>query len=84
VEAAASGWGVAMAREDFIVGDLEAGRLVVPFAARLPSSRAWFLISFSDPPPHVAAFRAWLLGQARSSRAAVKPRRAARRARRRA
>ena len=76
VEAAASGWGVAMAREDFIVGDLEAGRLVVPFAARLPSSRAWFLISFADPPPHVAAFRAWLLGQARSSRAAVKPRRA--------
>ena len=78
VEAAASGWGVAMAREDFIYGDLEAGRLVTPFARRLPSRRAWFLVSFRQPPPHVAAFREWLLGQARASRATAKPPRASR------
>lgn len=68
VEAAASGWGFAMAREDFITGDLESGRLVAPFALRLPSRAAWFLVSFTHPPPHVAAFRAWLLGEARRSR----------------
>jgi len=78
VEAAASGWGVALAREDFIFGDLESGRLLAPFSHRLASRRAWFLVSFRDPPAHVAAFRDWLLGQARASRATAKPPRASR------
>jgi DNA-binding transcriptional LysR family regulator len=71
VEAAASGWGFAMAREDFIIGDLEAGRLVAPFALRLQSSKAWYLVSFTHPPPHVAAFRAWLIEEARRGRAVM-------------
>jgi LysR family glycine cleavage system transcriptional activator len=69
VEAAASGWGFAMAREDFITGALESGRLAVPFTLRLQSNMAWYLVTFTRPRPHVAAFRAWLIEEARRGRA---------------
>ena len=71
VEAAANGWGFAMAREDFIAGDLESGRLVAPFTLRLQSSMAWYLVSSARPPAHVAAFRAWLIEEARRGRAVM-------------
>ena len=71
VEAATSGWGFAMAREDFIIGDLESGRLVAPSASSLQSSKAWYLVTFTHPPPHVAAFRTWLLEEARRGRAVM-------------
>ncbi len=68
VEAAVSGWGVALAREDFIAGDLGSKRLIIPFKQRLPSNSAWYLVSFKHPRAHVAAFRRWLLVQARTAR----------------
>jgi LysR family glycine cleavage system transcriptional activator len=71
VEAAANGWGFAMAREDFITVALESGRLAAPFKLRLQSNMAWYLVTFTRPPTHVAAFRTWLIDEARRGRAVV-------------
>lgn len=71
VEAAVSGWGVALAREDFVAAELGSGRLVTPFEHRLPSWSGWFIITPRQPSPHVRAFQQWLLAEAKSQRGPI-------------
>jgi LysR family glycine cleavage system transcriptional activator len=66
IQAALDGLGVALAHEALIADDLAAGRLVAPFALRLPAGQAYYLVS---PPkavkrPDAMAFRAWLRQEA--------------------
>jgi LysR family glycine cleavage system transcriptional activator len=63
IQAAIEGLGVALGRSVLVKGDLEAGRLVRPFATALPSESAYYLVY---PPelenaPKIKAFREWLL-----------------------
>lgn len=65
VEAALDGQGVALALQPLVESDLAAGRLIEPFALRVPSPYAYYLVmrkAVATRAP-VAAFRAWLLGQ---------------------
>jgi LysR family glycine cleavage system transcriptional activator len=72
VAAAVEGQGVALARRSLAVDDLAAGRLVLPFpqVRPMPTGRAYFAVGprASFARPHVAAFRDWLLGEARALR----------------
>ncbi len=66
IQAAIEGLGVALGRSVLVKGDLEAGRLVRPFATALPSESAYYLVY---PPelenaPKIKAFREWLLATA--------------------
>lgn len=67
-EAAVHGWGFAMGRVGFIEADLAAGRLVAPFALRLPSPSAWVLLTtHTTSKPQVAVVRDWMIQEARTS-----------------
>jgi len=67
-EAAAQGWGVALGRIGFIESDVAAGRLVTPFATRLPCERQWVLLSaHGSRNPMVPVMRAYLTGEAAAS-----------------
>jgi LysR family glycine cleavage system transcriptional activator len=66
IQAAIEGLGVALGRSVLVKGDLEAGRLVRPFATALASESAYYLVY---PPelenaPKIKAFREWLLATA--------------------
>jgi LysR family transcriptional regulator, glycine cleavage system transcriptional activator len=66
IQAAIEGLGVALGRSALVKGDLQAGRLVRPFAASLPAESAFYLVY---PPelenePKVKAFRDWLIATA--------------------
>jgi LysR family glycine cleavage system transcriptional activator len=66
IQAAIEGLGVALGRSVLVKGDLDAGRLVRPFATALPSESAYYLVY---PPelenaPKIKAFREWLLAMA--------------------
>ncbi len=68
IQAAIEGLGVALGRSVLVKGDLDAGRLVRPFATSLPGGSAYALVY---PPelenaPKVKAFREWLLAEAGS------------------
>jgi len=66
LEAAIEGLGVALAVKPLLCGEIEAGRLVVPFDIASPASWAYFLVtpeSDADKAP-VAAFREWVLAEA--------------------
>jgi LysR family glycine cleavage system transcriptional activator len=68
VEAAAQGAGVAMGRSAFLAEELANGRLVAPFSLRLPGRSAWFLLtSRGASGRRVAAFREWILDEARGA-----------------
>jgi LysR family glycine cleavage system transcriptional activator len=69
-EAALDGQGVVLALDALIRGDVAAGRLVTPFAVTLPTRYAYHLVvpEVLAERPAVAAFRAWLLEQARAER----------------
>lgn len=62
IESAVDGQGVAVVPDFLVAGDLRSGRLVAPFAVRLPQRRRWYLMCRSDraDQPSVVAFREWL------------------------
>ncbi len=67
IEAAMAGQGVALARGVLAADELAAGRLVRPFTLSLPTEYAYYLVCPRDmaEQPKIAAFREWLLGEAR-------------------
>jgi len=71
VQAALDGHGVALVGDILVADDLAAGRLVRPFDPSLstPLTFSYYLLTpkDSDEQPKVAAFRDWLLEEARSS-----------------
>lgn len=66
LEAAADGLGVALAMPQIAALDLASGRLVAPFALRLPIASAYYLVCAGDrcDRSDVAAFRDWILQEA--------------------
>ena len=72
VQAALDGQGVALIGDMLVADDLASGRLVRPFDPSLstPLTFSYYLLSAKDSAeqPKVAAFRAWLLEEARASR----------------
>jgi len=72
VQAALDGHGVALIGDILVADDLAAGHLVHPFDSRLstPLKFSFYLLSAKDSAeqPKVAAFRDWLLEEARASR----------------
>ena len=62
IEAAVAGKGVALAKSQLALADLEAARLVIPFDMTTPSAFSYHIV---HPPsrensPAVKAFKAWL------------------------
>jgi LysR family glycine cleavage system transcriptional activator len=68
IQAAVTGQGVALARGVLAADELAAGRLVRPFTLSLPTAYAYYFVCPEDTAeqPKIAAFREWLLGEARS------------------
>ena len=67
VQAALEGHGVALVNSALVADDLAAGRLVKAFELAMPVSFSYFIVcpEFAAERPKVAAFRSWILGQAR-------------------
>src|SRR5215213_5222140 len=65
LQAAASGQGVALATSVLIGGELEAGRLVRPFAEEVKGPHSYYLVcpEATAGRSNVAAFREWLLAE---------------------
>ncbi len=65
LQAAASGQGVALATSVLIGGELEAGRLVRPFAEEVKGPHSYYLVcpEATANRRNVAAFREWLLAE---------------------
>jgi LysR family glycine cleavage system transcriptional activator len=68
LDAAAEGQGVALGRSALVAADLAAGRLVKPFDISLPFALTHYLVcpEATADRPKIAAFRAWLLAEARA------------------
>lgn len=66
IQAAIEGLGVALGRSVLVKGDLDAGRLVRPFATTLPGGSAYYLVYSPEleNAPKIKAFREWLLATA--------------------
>lgn len=75
LQAAIDGQGVALALEPLAQADIAAGRLMRPFDLRLPLDRAYHAIYLAETAhePDIAAFRRWLLAEARSAGLAGAP-----------
>lgn len=71
VEAAINGQGVALVGDVLVADDIAAGRLVRPFELSFPVNFAYYIVCprVTAERPRVVAFREWLLGEARVSRA---------------
>ena len=71
IQAAMAGQGVALARGVLAADELAAGRLVRPFKLSLPTEYAYYFVSPEDTAeqPKIAAFREWLLAEARGENA---------------
>ena len=65
--AAVEGQGVVLSIKALASDDIAAGRLVIPFDIGLPLEYAYYLITLEEVTdhPHTAAFRAWLIEEAR-------------------
>ncbi len=66
IQAAVSGMGVALGRSPLVEDELQSGRLIAPFDAKLKSSSAYYIVcppEYSDR-PRIKAFLNWLLGEA--------------------
>jgi LysR family glycine cleavage system transcriptional activator len=63
VQAAIDGLGVAMGRTSYVEADLAAGRLVAPFATKLPDDWGFYLVApiATAETPKIAAFRQWMI-----------------------
>ncbi len=72
VQAAIDGQGVALARSAHVEDDLASGRLIKLFDVYSPSNVKYYLVCplGNEEHPRIAAFRAWLLGEAVISQAA--------------
>ena len=70
VEAALEGQGVVLALPPLVEADIAAGRLIVPFPLAVPSPYAYYLVmpEVIAERPSVAAFRHWLLGEAKTNK----------------
>jgi LysR family transcriptional regulator, glycine cleavage system transcriptional activator len=66
IDAAIDGQGMALARSALAARDLIAGRIVPPFAATLPLTSGYWIVSprATSELPKIAAFREWLLAEA--------------------
>ena len=66
-QAAAEGHGVALISSVIVADDLAADRLCKPFTLSLPKSFAYYVVSTeaAAEQPKVAAFRAWILAEAK-------------------
>jgi LysR family glycine cleavage system transcriptional activator len=66
LQAAADGLGVALAMDVLAAQDIAAGRLVAPFALKVPLPLAYYVVSpgAAAGRPQVVAFREWLLHEA--------------------
>lgn len=69
LQAAADGLGVALVMDVLAADDIAAGRLAAPFDLKLPLPGAYYVVSpvARAELPHVAAFREWLLREARTA-----------------
>jgi DNA-binding transcriptional LysR family regulator len=69
LQAAVDGQGVALARERFAIADLEAGRLVRPFAKAVPIGTAYWLVlpKRGELTRSARTFCAWLREEAKSA-----------------
>jgi len=67
IQAAMAGQGVGLARGVLAADELAAGRLVRPFTLSLPAEFAYYLVcpEHTAEHPKIAAFRDWLLGEAK-------------------
>ena len=67
VQAALEGQGVALVNSALVADDLAAGRLVKAFELAMPVSFSYYIVcpEFTAERPKVAAFRAWIVDQAR-------------------
>ncbi len=67
LQAAVDGLGVAIGLRPYVEDDIAAGRLVAPFPLTVPKGKAWYLIAAPArrDDPSFAAFRDWLIGEAR-------------------
>jgi LysR family transcriptional regulator, glycine cleavage system transcriptional activator len=81
VQAAIDGLGVALGRSALVEADIEAGRLVVPFAMKLPAEAGYYVVAPEDTAdqPKIALFRDWLIQAAAKPMAAEGERVTARR-----
>jgi LysR family glycine cleavage system transcriptional activator len=72
IQAAIDGLGVALAEEALVRDDLATGRLIRPFAVDMPGEYAFYVVSpeAAAERPKVAAFRNWLMAEARAEPAA--------------
>ena len=70
IQAALNGAGVALGRLSLVRDDLEAERLVLPFNVSLTVVPAYYVVATekSADTPRIAAFRAWLLDEAKRER----------------
>ncbi len=68
LDAAIEGQGVALGRSALVAADLAAGRLVKPFDISLPFELTHYLVcpEATADRPRIAAFRAWLLAEAKA------------------
>ena len=73
IQAAMAAQGVALARGVLAADELAAGRLVRPFTLSLPTEYAYYLVCpiNAAEQPKIAAFRDWLLGEARRESSAA-------------
>lgn len=69
IEAAVAGKGVALAKSQLALADLEAARLVIPFDMTTPSAFAYYIVhpQSRSASPAVNAFKAWLHEEATST-----------------
>ena len=65
INAAVAGAGVVLGRETLAQADVEAGRLVAPFALKLKADFAFYVVSLENraKEPAIAMFREWLLDE---------------------
>ncbi len=75
IQAAINGAGVVLGRHSLAAADIAAGHLVMPFALCLPLAPAYYVVlpEAALERSNVAAFRDWLLAEARAEREANKP-----------
>ena len=69
IQAAIAGAGVALGRSSFVESEIAAGRLIKPFDIALKGDWAFYFVCAPNrlAEPKIAAFRAWLLGEAPSA-----------------
>jgi LysR family glycine cleavage system transcriptional activator len=70
MDAAIEGLGITLAIKSLVSSDIEAGRLAVPFDISAPTGYAYYLVTPESDSENreIAAFRAWLLDEAKEEK----------------